>query len=726
MWSSEMGQLWGIGVVACLLLATVGGQPEELVGDRCSHERSINLPKDGKCLVPVKTAYDWSTAQAACERAGGSLYMSPNGRLQSRPQLMSCLASMADTKFDDMWFNALGMWSPQFFWINMTLVNGINYCSNDEPPREDASNVAITSDYLSVDYCVSTCHDRGARFIVLHNKGKSPECYCKHELDAKYQGQCVRDDFSVVNKNKTSYFIVHAKEDNLIKLAASEAFSKTEILCATVDQTTLAKREMRSDTCFTPHFFVCCLGETAKCNSTECTGTECRFLMRDKCMLRVSLNYNWYAARAYCVNRGGDLWNMHELDEMKQVNQFLDGVSRYWIGATNYAWSFNASNAQLLQAQGNFNLLKCGHMFRERLTTPGLATWQWGDTVCDQQKSFLCEFVKTTFTREEVNNEVTCPWTIIYPPVTDEPPIIPITAGPIVSGGSNDGRFCFAAKIFPISSCHSSLCCRSDFVNLSGFSSWILGKFRKAKEHLAFIPYFADVSTGADYTLRSNMSSVSEHGSQIGLMKGGGGFQSGGGGFQSGGGGFQSGGGGFQSGGGGFQSGGGGFQSGMSAFAMSTSYGEQNGAFSTQSLDRGQKDNMARKLAESQSYLVSGNSSMDERGFAATYNTMPHKSRDYMTLQAQMDIKDDAELAAMRGSIRGKPEVTLVTDNVDMNFTVNHAVSHSLSHAGSDRSRSSLERTMEEITMPVSEGGVLRNLPERVAEARIYTTQSNI
>ncbi|KAH9502463.1 hypothetical protein Btru_075717 [Bulinus truncatus] len=203
------------------------------------------------------------------------------------------------------------------------------------------------------------------------------------------------------------------------------------------------------------------------------------------------------------------------------------------------------------------------------------------------------------------------------------------------------------------------------------------GKFKKAKEHLAFIPYFADVSTGADYsaTMQSNMSSVSEHGSQIGLMKGGG------------------------------------FQSGMSAFATSTSYGEHNGMFSTQSLDRAQKDSMARKLAESQHYLAANNS-MDERGFASTYNTMPAKSRGYMTLQAHMDIKDEAELAALRGSLRGKPEVTLVTDNVDMNFTVNHAVSRSHSHAGSDQSRSSLERTMEEITMPSFDSSLIINRPD--------------
>ncbi|XP_059145594.1 uncharacterized protein LOC131932673 [Physella acuta] len=675
-----------LGIVLHVLLVTVYGQPEELADptNPCSHSRTINLPKDGKCLVPVRTAYDWTTAQAACERAGGSLYQHPNARLQSRPTLMNCLASMADTKFDDMWLNAVGIWYPHFFWINMTVVNEVNYCTREVPPRDDASSVPITSDTLSVDYCVSTCHDSGARFIVLHNGGKSPECYCKHELDSRYQLPCYTNTFQY--KDTENYYIIHAKEDDLIKLAASEAFSKTEILCATVDHATKDNREMRSDTCFTAHPFLCCLGEATKCTSLECSGTECRFLMKDKCMLRVASNYNWYAARAYCVAKGGDLWNMHELNEMNQVTQFLDGVSRYWIGASNYGWTFNATSADLSKTGGDFNLARCGHMFRERLSTTSSGTWQWGDTVCDQQKSFLCEFPKTTFTREEIDREVSCPWPITVISVPDE------TQTPIPFVNNNQSS---SGDSFPIAAviaaCVAALVLLTCLALAAGYCHR-QGKFKKAKEHLAFIPYFADVSGAADYsaTMQSNMSSVSERGSQIGLVKGGG------------------------------------YQSGMSAFAMSTSYGEQNGMFQTQSLDRRQKDSMARKLTDSQNYLVNGNSSLDERGFAATYSTLPLKTRDYMTLQAQMDIKDEAELAALRGSLRGKPEVTLVTDNVDMNFTVNHAISRSQSHAGSEPSRSSLERTMEEITLPVSEGGHLRNLPERVAEARIYTSHSNI
>ncbi|KAH9502443.1 hypothetical protein Btru_075691 [Bulinus truncatus] len=424
---------WSPAILLVLVsIVTVQCQPEELAGKQCSHQRSINLPADRKCLVPVKTAYNWITAQAACERAGGSLYQHPNAHLQSRPKLMNCLASMSDATFDDMWLNAVGIWSPHFFWINMTMVNKVNYCTSTAPPKNDSNNVPITSDTLSVDYCVSTCHDRGARFIVIHKTGYAPECYCKHELEPQYQTPCRKDGVDYTNTN--TYFIIHSQEDSLIKLASSEAFSKTEILCATVDQKTKNDREMKSDTCFTSRPFLCCLGEAAKCtNNTQCSGTECRFIMRDKCMLRVSLNYNWYAARAYCVNRGGDLWNMHELNEMNQVTQFLDGQSRYWIGATNYGWSFNATSDILTPVLGNYNLARCGHMFRER--TNALGTWQWGDTVCDQQKSFLCEFVKTTFTQEEVYSEVTCPWPITVIVVPDNPDVL--TVAPTgATGGS--------------------------------------------------------------------------------------------------------------------------------------------------------------------------------------------------------------------------------------------------------------------------------------------------
>ncbi|GFO37761.1 hypothetical protein PoB_006426600 [Plakobranchus ocellatus] len=187
---------------------------------------------------------------------------------------------------------------------------------------------------------------------------------------------------------------------------------------------------------------------------------------------------------------------------------------------------------------------------------------------------------------------------------------------------------------------------------------WLAGGFQKVRERLAFIPYFADVGHVADYESHAaNMSSVSEHGSQTGLVKGG---------YHAG---------------------------GMSSFAMSSSsYTEQtNGGFIN--------------------------------GHDATYATMPKHGNDFMTLQAQMEIKDDAELASLRGSVRHKPEVTLVTDNVDMNFTVNKAVNRSHSHAGSERSRSSLDRTMEEIHSERT--GATMAFPERVADAKFYTATTS-
>lgn len=79
------------------------------------------------------------------------------------------------------------------------------------------------------------------------------------------------------------------------------------------------------------------------CEKGTCGSPDCYFRLRDRCMVRVALTYNWYAARAHCLNLGGDLWNMIELNDMGQVNIALDGVSRYWIGATNYNWTFNGS-----------------------------------------------------------------------------------------------------------------------------------------------------------------------------------------------------------------------------------------------------------------------------------------------------------------------------------------------------------------------------------------------
>ncbi|GFR59288.1 hypothetical protein ElyMa_005382000 [Elysia marginata] len=127
---------------------------------------------------------------------------------------------------------------------------------------------------------------------------------------------------------------------------------------------------------------------------------------------------------------------------------------------------------------------------------------------------------------------------------------------------------------------------------------------------------------------------------------------------------------------------------------------------------------MSSFAMSSSSYTEQTNGGFANTNLDATYATVARNGTDYMTLQAQMEIKDDAELASLRGSVRHKPEVALVTDNVDMNFTVNKAVNRSHSHAGSERSRSSLDRTMEEIH--ADRNGVSMSLPERVVEAKYY------
>ncbi|BFZ04497.1 hypothetical protein BsWGS_07536 [Bradybaena similaris] len=648
----------------------------------CEDPNAISLPKDKKCLVPVKTAYNWVNAASTCERSGGSLFQTPDALLASRPDLMRCLAAMSDSTYSAMWINALGLWSPHFRWSNGSAVNQVDYCSRIAPPREDTNN--ITSDTLSVDYCVQTCRVKGATYTIYFNNSRTLECYCNHRLDPSFTN--IPCHVTTVDTNTLGiYYILLFKPDSLIQITGTNVTSRSEILCSTVDDSTFrVRKQITSEKCFNRANlnFICDLGDETKCANKGCQTTECYFTLYRRCLLRVGMNYHWYAARAYCQNRDGDLWNMLYLNDLEKVPMLSERFARYWIGATNYDWRFNATSASLGSVPSkDYNRHRCGHMVRQG-SSPSELTYLWSDTVCDQQKAFLCQFVKTAFNPDEINLEAACPWPTPPPPPGGT--AIP-TSEPVVGTSGDDYSFPVGAVIAAIIAGLVLLACLGLTIGYCGRRrGWMTGRFKKVREPLTFVPYLADVS-GADYESHANMSFASDHGSQAGLVKGG--------------------------------------YHNTSGYGMSTSYGEQSGAFSGKSLDRRHKEAMDRKLAESQNYLTSGNMSMDERGFAATYSTLPNRPRDFMTLQAQMDIKDEAELAALRASFRNRPEVALVTDNVDMNFTVNHAVSRNDSHAGSELSRSSLERTMEEINLPVSEGGMGLNLPERVAdEARIYST----
>ena len=95
----------------------------------------------------------------------------------------------------------------------------------------------------------------------------------------------------------------------------------------------------------------------------------------------------------------------------------------------------------------------------------------------------------------------------------------------------------------------------------------------------------------------------------------------------------------------------------------------------------------------------SGGSITDERLMSASYASLSPRSREYMTLSACMNIHDDFETP--NHSTRRKPEVALVTSDVDLNFTVNHAYARSQqgSRHGSERSS---ERGLDEIDLPTA------------------------
>ena len=80
------------------------------------------------------------------------------------------------------------------------------------------------------------------------------------------------------------------------------------------------------------------------------------------------------------------------------------------------------------------------------------------------------------------------------------------------------------------------------------------------------------------------------------------------------------------------------------------------------------------------------------QNMSAIHQASSPKFREYMTLTANMSFD---ESVALRDS-HSRPEVALVTNDVDLNFTVNHAFTKNR-HASD---HSTLECTMEEIEMP--------------------------
>ncbi|XP_046546581.1 uncharacterized protein LOC124256651 [Haliotis rubra] len=82
------------------------------------------------------------------------------------------------------------------------------------------------------------------------------------------------------------------------------------------------------------------------------------------------------------------------------------------------------------------------------------------------------------------------------------------------------------------------------------------------------------------------------------------------------------------------------------------------------------------------------------KSLTSIHHTGLSASKEYMTLAAHMNILED--VGSTRSATRTRPEVALVTNDVDLNFTVNRAVTKN--RTGSEHSS---ERTIEEIELPV-------------------------
>lgn len=79
---------------------------------------------------------------------------------------------------------------------------------------------------------------------------------------------------------------------------------------------------------------------TTDCNNPECTTVQCRFRVRDECVLSDGRRLTWFGARSVCRSLGGDLWTLGTLDDMYQVSQYLLRSTPYWLGATDHVWAF--------------------------------------------------------------------------------------------------------------------------------------------------------------------------------------------------------------------------------------------------------------------------------------------------------------------------------------------------------------------------------------------------
>ncbi|XP_071093780.1 uncharacterized protein [Haliotis cracherodii] len=662
-------------------------------------ENVIQLPGARKCLSYRNDAKHWVEAASICEREGGTLYRIDEGQLGAGSGLKQCLLSTPDTGGKlDFWIGATSVWSPQWTWVNGSYLNPLLACTQNYSALTVPS-FDVCSNHLSVDYCVSICRQEGAPFSVIeHKKGrKHPCCWCSYQFDARVIGDCPNRNYTRGPSEWLSVFSSFPRFGTAIVLKSSEALSQTETLCARVNLDTTTIRELSSQSCFTRNYYLCNLG-----NKTDCTLT-----LGGQCVFVGQTWVTWFAARADCRRRGGDLLIVGELVDMYEIIPYIKLKKNYWIGAFNHVWDFQPGS-DVFRRVNNYvaQETSCGHLYNEG------NTWLWSDTSCDSRKPFYCQFDSVKYANVPASdNDYICPWDI-NPPTPVIPTDLPLTRSVVYSNvsttptqpgaivGDDSSSFPLAAVIAACVAGFLMLLC----VLLSAFfvrrRQWLAKKFSRKSDRVfgghrlprrfyhrwsnAYNYYPDQLSDGGWESVSTHHTGVLSDMSVVSAPSPGGYVREG---YEN---------------------------RGLTRAYTLASPADLDALYANIN-NKGGIIRRSNTKASGHSFTTVGHALGS--GIAATsgiggsgtdirlqqdldktltsiHHTGSPTSKEYMTLAAHMNIFED--LGSTRSATRTRPEVALVTNDVDLNFTVNRAITKN--RTGSEHSS---ERTIEEIELPV-------------------------
>ncbi|XP_025089128.1 uncharacterized protein LOC112561108 [Pomacea canaliculata] len=431
---------------------------------------------------------------------------------------------------------------------------------------------------------------------------------------------------------------------------------------------------------------------------------------------------------------------------MYQVSQYLLRSTPYWLGATDHVWAFAPESNIFGKTAPDFEVVRCGHMFLERTGESSQSfEWKWAGTRCDQQKSYICQYAVTEQARfassSSTKDNVVCPWKI--PPIPTQPPVntlvppIHTTADTgsgmtlpalVADGGDGETGYPIAAIIAACIAALVILLCAIFMLGYSRRRKWLLEKWKRTREYLW--PFWTSAPTyvtadhshsdpGFDTLSTGHTAFHSDSGSV--LLSG--------------------------------------TLPHPSLLHESAAYKNAHAHRSTSDLkDASKRNESFEKVSRraNQSMTSSGGSAktgggllrmggmggdgsateggyggisllsdgltlsggggggvgggtgslLEEHLMSASYSSLSPRAREYMTLSAHMNIHEETDSPFL--GKRKKPEVALVTNDVDLNFTVNHA--YARSRQGSERSS---EKGLDEIDLNL---GSTVEIPTRTVE----------